>query len=231
MVNRLCKEMIVPDDEVNLEDRLAVLNQKRWDPAGQRLKVSFIDDPRPPQELCDRILLHLNAWSEFCSMSFEESNDDPEVRISLTSEGYWSCIGTDSLTIESGKPTMGLGGFNMDTPDAEFYRIVRHEAGHALGFIHEHLREEVVQLIDPVRAIEYYSGPPNYWNEETTTQNVLKPLPNDAILGTDQIDIHSVMCYFLPEDILIEGAPQIPGGDDITQFDRDFAANVYPLAA
>jgi hypothetical protein len=33
------------------------------------------------------------------------------------------------------------------TPDAEFYRVVRHETGHTLGFPHEHMRKEIIVVL------------------------------------------------------------------------------------
>ena len=51
---------------------------------------------------------------------------------------------------------MNLQGFTMNTPEAEYRRVVRHEAGHTLGFLHEHMRRELVARIDPEKAYEYY---------------------------------------------------------------------------
>ena len=53
-------------------------------------------------------------------------------------------------------PTMNLEGFTMRTPESEFLRVVRHEAGHTLGFEHEHMRTQLVQRIDRKKAIAYF---------------------------------------------------------------------------
>ena len=34
--------------------------------------------------------------------------------------------------------------------------MVRHEAGHTLGFPHEHMRKALVAMIDERKAIEYF---------------------------------------------------------------------------
>lgn len=49
-----------------------------------------------------------------------------------------------------------LQGFSMTTPESEYKRVVRHETGHTLGFPHEHLRQEIVNDIDPDKAITYF---------------------------------------------------------------------------
>ena len=44
---------------------------------------------------------------------------------------------------------MNLEAFTMQTPDSEFHRVVRHEAGHTLGFPHEHMRKAIVAAPGP----------------------------------------------------------------------------------
>ncbi|KAK2459707.1 hypothetical protein APHAL10511_008269 [Amanita phalloides] len=181
----------------------------------------------------------MNAWSAFCDVRFTLV-DDPigaEVRISFTGEvlgkphpGYWSNVGTDILGIDNPRqPTMMLTGASLSKSDWFFTRVVRHETGHTLGFMHEHLRPELVDRIDPKKAIEYYGGPANYWSKERTTSNVLNPLPMDEYTATAEADIHSIMCYAISNKILKKGAGQITGGDDFSKYDREHAAKIYPM--
>ena len=44
----------------------------------------------------------------------------------------------------------------MRTSEAEFRRVVRHEAGHTLGFDHEHMRSDIVKRIDREKAIAFF---------------------------------------------------------------------------
>jgi hypothetical protein len=242
-----CKQVTVSEEEKKIllgapadapEDgdaatlKLALMKSKRWPQTGKSFSVSFIDHPEPPAALRTRILSHMNAWSKFCKVSFFESRDDPEVRITLTEKGYWSGVGTDILDVSSfpkDKPTMCLGGFTMDSPEDDFTRVVRHETGHTLGFHHEHLRAEVVNRIDEQKAIEYFGGPYNYWDANTTRYNVLTPLRSSDITATSQADLHSIMCYPIPDSILKSGAQKITGGKDISEWDGQFAGFIYPL--
>ena len=141
------------------ERRIAVVVGRRWPATGVRLSVSFMDSPSAP--LRARILLHMNAWGEAANVLFAETNGTGEVRIArldspVDMAGYWSYVGTEILEVEHDEPTLNLEGFTMKTSEAEFRRVVRHEAGHTLGFDHEHMRATIVSRIDRAKAIKYF---------------------------------------------------------------------------
>jgi Astacin (Peptidase family M12A) len=209
--------------------RIAVLVGKRWRATGVSLTVSFLDNP--PADLRARILSHMNAWSESSNVQFTESNTDPQVRITRLdwppeAAGYWSYVGTDILSIPADKPTMNLEGFTIETPESEFRRVVRHETGHTLGFPHEHMRSELVNKIDPEKAISFY-GASQGWSPDEVYQQVLTPIEDISLLGTAHADSSSIMCYQIPGTITKDGMP-ILGGLDIDEQDFAFAASIYP---
>lgn len=209
--------------------QIAVLIGKRWQTAGVRLTVSFLDSP--PVDLRTRILTHMNAWSQSANVQFTESSTDPQVRIARLDwppdyAGYWSYLGTDILSIPADQPTMNLQGFTMDVTESEFRRVVRHETGHTLGFPHEHMRRELVNKIDPVKAISFY-GVTQGWNPDDVYRQVLTPIEDISLLGTVNVDTQSIMCYQIPGTITIDGIPII-GGLDIDELDYNFAATIYP---
>lgn len=115
-------------------DRMSIsaLTTKYWGASPRRLTVSFMETTAA--DVRARIVSHLNAWSETCGISFVETRETGEVRISREGEGYWSYLGTDVLLIPRNRPTMNLERFSMSTPEQEYRRVVRHEAGHTLGF-------------------------------------------------------------------------------------------------
>src|SRR6266540_5575823 len=139
--------------------------------------------------------------------------------------GYWSYLGTDILSIEHNEPTMNLEGFTMATPESEFHRVVRHETGHTMGFPHEHMRRALVNKIDPEKAIKFF-GETQGWSEAEVRQQVLTPLEESALWGT-QANPNSIMCYQIPGSITKDGKP-ILGGLDIDKEDSTFAAKIYP---
>lgn len=202
---------------------LTVLVTKYWGPLARTLTVSFLENT--PSDLRKRIIGHMNAWANTASISFAETSGTGHIRISREPGGYWSYLGTDVLHIPENQPTMNLEGFTMNTRDSEFFRVVRHETGHTLGFVHEHMRKEIIQRIDPEKAYDYFFRTQG-WDRQTVNEQVLKPLDEKSIMGTPP-DQTSIMCYHLPGSITYDGQP-ILGGSDINATDYEFAGKIYP---
>lgn len=208
--------------------RIAVLVARKWPATGVRLSVSFMD--APPRDLRARILEHMNAWGESSNVVFSETQGLGEVRIARLDSpadmaGYWSYIGTEILEVPEDEPTLNLEGFTMRVSDAEFRRVVRHEAGHTLGFEHEHMRGDIVKRIDRTKAIAYFRRTDG-WTPEEIEQQVLTPLAKSSLMGTTESDPLSIMCYQLPASIM-KDRKAVKGGRDINPKDFAFAAKLY----
>ena len=209
--------------------RLAVVIGNRWPATGVRLTVQFLDNP--PAALRARIVLHMNAWDKTANVRFTETRGTGHVRISRLDRpddvsGYWSYIGTEILGIDDDEPTLNLDSFTMRTAESEFRRVVRHEAGHTLGFDHEHMRGALVKKIDRKKALRYFDLTQG-WTPEEVDEQVLTPLAEATIMGTAESDPTSIMCYQIPGAITKDGKP-IPGGRDINRTDFAFATSIYP---
>ena len=208
-------------------ENIAVLTTKYWPTAGVRLSVSFLDNA--PPDLQARILAHMNSWGERCYVLFALTAGQGDVRIARTpGDGYWSYLGTDIQLIDPGQPTMNLDSFTLQTPESEYKRVVRHETGHTIGCPHEHMRRELVNLIDPDKAIRYF-GAIQGWDENQVRQQVLTPIEESSLWGPAHADANSIMCYQIPGAITRDGNP-IAGGTDIDEEDFAFMAIVYPKA-
>jgi len=206
---------------------LAVMTTKYWGAKGVDLSVSFLD--KPSKLLRDRILSHMNAWSKTANVRFRFTAGQGQVRIArVQNDGYWSYVGTDILSIPLSQQTLNLDSFTMMTPESEFVRVVRHEAGHTLGFPHEHMRKELVDLIDRQKAIAFF-GQTQGWTPQEVEFQVLTPLSKGSLIATDHADPRSIMCYQIPGSITKNGQAII-GGTDIVVSDRDFIAKIYPAA-
>ncbi len=203
--------------------RIAVVTAKYWGPEPRDLTVSFMEST--PANLRARIVKHLNAWNERGGVRFVETGGTGEVRITREEEGYWSYLGTDILLRPSHLPTMSLQGFTMNTRESEYLRVVRHEAGHTLGFPHEHMRRDLVARIDRSKAYDYFRRTQG-WDRRMVDAQVLTPLDERSIMSTPA-DQTSIMCYQLPAEITTDGRP-ILGGDDINASDHAFVARIYP---
>ena len=206
--------------------KIAVMTTKYWGNKGVDLSVGFLDTPSAL--LKARIVSHLNAWGKTANVRFRQTSGTAQVRIARAggaSGGYWSYLGTDILSIPLNQATMNLEAFSMETPESEFHRVVRHEAGHTLGFPHEHMRRALVNLIDPNKAIKFF-GATQGWSSQEVRQQVLTPIEESSLVGTTA-DPNSIMCYQIPGSITKSGKP-IAGGLDIDASDFTFAGKIYP---
>lgn len=201
-----------------------ILTTKWWGSKGVALTVGFMDAASP--SLKAKILSHANAWGKTANVKFVESDVKPQVRISFGPGGYWSYIGTDIIHVPDDEQTMNLEGFTDETEDSEFFRVVRHEFGHTLGMWHEHMRAEIVALIDQQKAIAYFHRTQG-WSKQEVIQQVLSPLDDADILIETAPDQTSIMCYQIPGQITKSGKP-IVGGLDINANDYALCGLVYP---
>lgn len=209
--------------------RIAVNISLRWPATGVKLTVQFLDNP--PADLRKRLLSHMNAWTKTANVLFTETRGTGQVRVARLDapdevSGYWSYLGTEILGIPDHDPTMNLDSFTMKMPESEFRRVVRHEAGHTLGFEHEHMRKDLVQKIDRQKAIRYFDINEG-WTVKDVEEQVLTPLAEKSIMGTAESDPLSIMCYQIPGEITKDGK-EIPGGRDINKKDFTFAGALYP---
>ena len=178
-----------------------------------------------PSDLKARIISHLNAWYRCGNIRFIATSRSGDVRISRGPGGYYSYLGTDIRLIPKSRQTMNLQGFTMNTSESEYKRVVRHEAGHTLGFPHEHARKAIVARIDPAKAYKWFWEKYG-WDKRTVDAQVLTPLSESSLIGTPP-DQTSIMCYQLPGSITKDGKP-ILGGKDINVTDCRFAGRIYP---
>jgi hypothetical protein len=204
--------------------RAALLTQKYWGAAGVDLTVSFVE--AVSAALRGRILSHANAWGESADVQFRWTQQGGQVRVSLAGRSYWSYLGVDVLSIPPSEPTMALGGFTSRTPESEFVRVVRHEFGHTLGLVHEHLRRELVARLDRARVIAWGARTQG-WSEAVSVAQMLTPVEESALLEPTRTDGDSVMCYAFGGDLAVDGRP-ITGGTDIDALDRAYVAKLYP---
>lgn len=217
--------VMLPDDAA----AIAILTSKYWGPAGVRLTVGFLS--QASAALQDRILSHMNAWSQWANVHFsivQGAAKSADVRISLGAGGYWSYLGTDIAHISSTQPTMNLQGFSLQTPESEYARVIRHETGHTLGCPHEHMRASIINRLDYAKTVAYMQQTQG-WDEQTIRQQVFTPISEASLMGTPTPDEDSIMTYWFPGSCTKNGQP-IVGGKDITNRDGLFMGTAYPIA-
>lgn len=229
----LIQSFAAPEGETGYERaimepmKIALLHSKYWGPKGVHLTVGFMEDTKQP--LVDKILESMNYWNRTANILFSYTKDlsNAQVRISRGRGGYWSYLGTDILSIPANQPTMNLEGFSLRTPDSEYERVVTHETFHTCGGPHEHMRPDLVALLDRQKTISYFRRTQG-WSSTEVVQQVLTPLSEKSEYSTP-VDQDSIMCYQIPGECTKNGKP-IRGGVRPNPTDLVFAAKMYPKA-
>ena len=88
------------------------------------------------------------------------------------------------------------------------------------------MRTEMVNGIDREKAITYFMRTQG-WTREQVIAQVLTPIDPSALNATTLADPNSIMCYWLPAEVMKNGQ-EVPGGTDIDNLDAQFAATIYP---
>lgn len=215
---------LVPDLHITAE-RIAVVTDKFLGALGAaKIPVSFFEGTKAAQI---KILKFANLWGKTANVKFLLTRGTGFIRVALQEgEGYWSYLGTDARFIPHDQQTLNLDSFTEGTPDSEYYRVVCHEFGHALGCPHEHLRDAEVHKLDRAKTIAYFMATQG-WTEQEVIAQVLTPLSERSLLNPTPADELSIMCYQIPGELTIDGKP-IPGGSKIDKQDASYMGKVYP---
>ncbi|MGI2904985.1 M12 family metallopeptidase [Tolypothrix sp. VBCCA 56010] len=205
--------------------RMALIADKKWKP-GRTLRVRFLDgDPIVHQKIAQVA----QQWSQFGNIKFQFGNDpNAEIRISCKlGAGSWSYIGTDALNIPKNQPTMNYGWLKPDSDNREYFRVVMHEFGHALGCIHEHQHPQAGIPWNREAVYRYYMSAPNNWNKQSVDTNIFQ-LYSKNITQFSQYDPQSIMHYAVPKELTIGGF-EIGWNTNLSATDKQFIAQMYPL--
>lgn len=128
-------------------------------------------------------------------LQFEEVSKpgDAEVRIGFQRGGSWSYVGRDAIDI-AGNPSQRTMNFGWDLTTPYGRDTALHEIGHALGFPHEHQNPNAGIVWDVDEVNEYFSGPPNNWDEGKIHHNIIRKISTAEVDGSTW-DKDSIMHY------------------------------------
>jgi hypothetical protein len=207
--------------------KMALLTGKKWQP-GKNLSVAFLDGSKTQRA---KVIEKAKEWCNYANIKLNfNGGASPIIRISFQADpGSWSAIGTDCLVANvfpTDQPTINFGWLTDETDDVEYRRVVVHEFGHALGAIHEHQNPRGGIRWNVPAVYEYFSGPPNNWSKEEIDFNVIQKYSMDQLNAT-QFDIHSIMLYSFPPQLII-GGKGTPNNTDLSKGDKKFIAKMYP---
>ena len=223
---KMCFDKILPRDLNRPHRALAmgdparaiIVIRKMW-PNGSTLRVRFMGGTPEQQALAQE---QAGWWSEHANLKFEFNDAaDAQIRISFDpSDGAWSYVGTDCLSIPKNQATMNLGFQDGGTS--------AHEFGHAIGLGHEHQNPQGGIEWNEDVVIRDLAGPPNFWTPEQTRHNVIRKYSTDQIRGTE-FDPDSIMLYAFPGSWTQSGQGT-HANEVVSQLDKAFIASelAYP---
>jgi hypothetical protein len=223
---RFCTDRILLRDQqrlqrsVDVDGRLQAITllHKLWI-TGSTLHVRFLGGTPEQQKVARE---QAGWWTEHANIHFEfDDAPDAQIRVAFDdTDGAWSYVGTDNVTIPPDEPTMNLGFLDGGT--------AAHEFGHALGLAHEHQNPDGgIRWNEPV-VIKDLMGPPNSWSPETIRHNVLMKYTADQVKGTT-FDPKSIMLYFFPARWTLDGVGT-EANEVLSEVDKSYigSADAYP---
>ena len=217
----------VPDLPAEPGAKGAVLKDAKW-PEGATISVSFLDgDPAVKKRVQKVAQTWTGPGMANLSFSFRDDTNDTQSRISFKYKGSWSILGRYCETIkDKTQPTMNYGWLTPASSDEELRRVVLHEFGHALGFIHEH--QNPIDSIPWNRdaVIAELSGPPNNWTPKQIDINMFQQPTPEEVHGTE-VDKKSIMMYPIPASWTQNGF-SVGLNSELSQKDRALVKKVYP---
>lgn len=198
-----------------------------WAP-GESISVGFYSDQT--FVITNKIKNYVKEWETYANIKFVFINDVSlaKIKVGFEKDGTsWSWIGRNVEVNSSNQKTMNLGWLDDLTSETEARRIVLHEFGHALGFIHEHQASQSAIPWDKEKVYSFFGGAPNNWARSTVDLNVFNKYSQQST-NSSVYDRLSIMHYFFPPELTTDGSA-FSWNTTLSATDMSFARQVYPF--
>ncbi len=208
---------------------LAGETSKMWSP-GQTINVHMYPLTSGSAFMLEKLKFYARQWEAVANIKFNFVDNAAEgtIRIFFGPDGQnWSLIGRDALFASANEYTMHFGSFTNFTREDEYKRIILHEFGHALGFIHEHQAPGAGIQWDKEKVYAALALPPDSWPRERVDQNVFQKY-DASTTNFSQYDPSSIMHYWIDPEWTLDGS-SVPRNVNLSPTDIAFAREVYPF--
>ncbi|HTI93017.1 MAG TPA: M12 family metallopeptidase [Puia sp.] len=203
-------------------------NNKKW-VNGTQIKYMFIEGSKPQWDVVRKAF---QQWMDLgIGLSFTETDqvDESMVRIGFDqTDGSWSYVGRDILTIAKPERTMNFG-WDL-TADSYGLTTALHEIGHTIGFQHEHQSPFAGIVWNTDAVYKEFSGPPNSWPKDQIDSNIINKIPPNQVTGSNW-DPTSIMEYEFGPGLVVEPAEYKAGifpPGVLSSFDIAGVKSFYP---
>jgi serralysin len=209
-----------------VQQGLSAYTRKMW-PTGQIITVAFYPN-EASNIVIEKVKKYAQVWESVANVKFNFTDDlhNAMVKIGFTKGGSWSWIGREVTYNPLGQKTMNLGWLDNNTPEEEFSRVVLHEFGHVLGFIHEHQASGANINWDVEKVYAFFAASDG-WSRADVDQNIFSKYSQTSTNGT-AYDRSSIMHYFFPQGLTTDNS-SFTINTTLSPLDKEFARSVYPF--
>jgi Astacin (Peptidase family M12A) len=211
---------------VTIQQPLSSSNEFRWAP-NENITIGFYKN-ETTDSIIEVVKKYATDWLGFVNVNFQWVDD---VNTAMVKVGFkqnktsWSWLGRQVLSNPTNSPTMNFGWFNSKTPDKEFQRVVRHEFGHVLGFVHEHQSPNAGINWNKDSVYKFFAA--QNWDKITVDQNVFDKYSKTQT-NSSAYDPLSIMHYASPAILTTDGFSS-PSNINFSATDRVFAKKIYEI--
>ncbi len=206
---------------------LAAVTDAMWEP-GETIKISF-DITGGNLTLMDKVKFYAKEWEKYANIKFEfvPSVSNAVIRVGFRPGGSYSMIGRDVLTVPVNTLTMNFGWLATVADESMARRVILHEFGHALGFIHEHMSPAAGIPWDKEKVYAFYTQPPDNWSRTDVDNNIFAKY-SASLTNYSSYDRLSIMHYPIPAELTTDGS-SVSFNTDFSATDKQYATLFYPF--